>query len=84
MIHTAISTTRQSTCHYLYHYLCHYSQGEVEACFKGIAADQRMILQLRERGEAAEGRANNVLTAMERWRLPMLYMKVYNLITILF
>ncbi|KAJ1402315.1 hypothetical protein B484DRAFT_483758 [Ochromonadaceae sp. CCMP2298] len=51
-------------------------QGEVEACFKGIAADQKMILELRKRGEVAEGRANKVLTAMERWRLPMLYMKM--------
>jgi hypothetical protein len=39
-----------------------------------------MILELRERAAAAEGRVNKVLSAMERWRLPMLYMKVYNLI----
>ncbi|KAJ1432815.1 hypothetical protein B484DRAFT_21193 [Ochromonadaceae sp. CCMP2298] len=51
-------------------------QGEIEACYNNIAADQAMILELRERAAAAEGRVNKVLTAMERWRLPMLYMKM--------
>mmetsp|Transcript_13966 Transcript_13966/g.30850 ORF Transcript_13966/g.30850 Transcript_13966/m.30850 type:complete len:133 (-) Transcript_13966:370-768(-) len=51
-------------------------QGEVEAVFKGIASDQAIARELRMRGEVAEGRANKVPTAMERLRLPMLYMKM--------
>ncbi|KAJ1410497.1 hypothetical protein B484DRAFT_435827 [Ochromonadaceae sp. CCMP2298] len=51
-------------------------QGEVEVCYNNIASDQAIIAELRERAAAAEGRADKVLTATERWRLPMIYMKM--------
>ncbi|KAJ1432685.1 hypothetical protein B484DRAFT_24768 [Ochromonadaceae sp. CCMP2298] len=67
------------------HYYCYYfyspfqlfrSAGEISECYENLAADQQMILELRKKAAAAERRADKLLTAMERWRLPVLYMKL--------
>ncbi|KAJ1402209.1 hypothetical protein B484DRAFT_483768 [Ochromonadaceae sp. CCMP2298] len=53
--------------------------GEAEESCANIEADQATILELRRKAKLSEmkrGTEHKVLSAMERWKLPMLYMKL--------
>jgi hypothetical protein len=59
------------------HHICATSNsvGEVEECYKNIAGDREMILQLRKKAAESERRASKAISAAERWRLPQVLLK---------